>query len=98
MWAAIVNILFGLWLMISPSFIKLEKAASDNNYIVVPLVITFAITALWEVNRSARYFTLMAGAWLILSPFILSFESSFTIWITVAAGVLIAVFSLVRKY
>jgi hypothetical protein len=38
----------------------------------------------------------MAGAWLILSPFILSFESSFTICITVAAGVLIAVFSLVK--
>ncbi len=71
MWAAIINILLGLWLMISPTFIPFEKAAFDNNYIAGPLVITFAITALWEVNRSARYLTLLAGVWLIFSPFYL---------------------------
>jgi hypothetical protein len=32
-------------------------------------LITFATAALWEVNRSARYFTLFAGARLIVSPF-----------------------------
>ncbi len=34
--------------------IPFEKAAFDNNYIAGPLIIIFAITALWEVNRSAR--------------------------------------------
>jgi len=96
MWAAIINILLGLWLMVSPALLQFEKAASDNNYIVGPLVLTFAITTLWEVNRSVRYFNIAAGAWLAVSPFILSFQAADAIWSTVISGVLIAAFSFVK--
>ncbi len=78
MWAAIINILLGLWLMISPALLQFEKAAFNNNYIVGPLVLTCAVMALWEVNRSARYLNMAAGGWLVASPFILNFQSSQT--------------------
>ena len=94
--AAIINILLGLWLTLSPSLLSFEKAAANNNYILGPLVITFAITAIWEVNRSVRFFNLLAGAWLVLSPFILGFESSIAILITITTGVLIMIFSLIK--
>ena len=96
MWAAIINILLGLWLMISPYLLQLEKAASNNNYIVGPMVLTFAITALWEINRSARYFNIAAGAWLAASPFILNFQAADATWNSIVSGVLIAVFSFVK--
>jgi hypothetical protein len=97
MWAAIVNIMLGLWLMISPSLFPLEKAAADNHYITGPLVITFAIIAMWELNRPARYLTLLAGAWLVLSPFILGYEDAAATRITLSAGVLIGGCSLVKE-
>lgn len=96
MWAAIINILLGLWLMISPGLLQFEKAASNNNYIVGPMVLTFAITALWGVNRSARFLNVATGIWLAVSPFIIGFQSSVAIWSTVLSGVLIAGFSFVR--
>jgi hypothetical protein len=96
MWAAVINILFGLWLMLAPYVLHFEKAASNNNYIIGPLVITFAIIAAWEVNRSARYFNIIAGAWLVVSPFILDFQQTGASVTTVMSGILIAVLSFVE--
>src|SRR5687767_4552078 len=96
MWAAIVNIITGLWLMFSPYLLQLEKTASYNNYIIGPLVLTFAITAIWEVNRSARYLNMVAGAWLAVSPFILVIPSGEATWNSVISGVLITALSFVK--
>lgn len=97
MWAPIINILLGLWLMFSPALLQFEKAASNNNYIVGPLVLTFAIITLWELNRSARYFNIVAGVWLVVSPFIIGFQSPTTTWITILSGALITGFSFVKR-
>ena len=78
------------------ALLHLEKAASDNNYIVGPLVLTFAIIALWEVNRSVRSFNMLLGIWLVISPFVTGFQSSLAIWTTVLSGALITVFSFVK--
>lgn len=96
MWASIINTILGLWVMISPYVLHFEKTAANNNYIVGPLVITFAITSLWEVNRSARYLNMVAGSWLVISPFLLRFKSADVIWITVVSGILILSFSFVK--
>jgi hypothetical protein len=96
MWGAIINILLGLWLMISPGLLLFDKSASSNNYIVGPLVLTFAITALWEVNRSVRFLNVGAGAWLIIAPLIVGFQSPVADWVSVLSGILITAFSFVR--
>lgn len=96
MWAAIVNTILGLAVMLVPALFDFAKKAADNNYIVGPLIITFAITAIWEVNRSARWLNLPAGLWLTISPFILSFENSDATWINVLLGISIAALSFVK--
>jgi hypothetical protein len=96
MWGAIINILLGLWLMVSPDMLQFEKAASDNNYIIGPLVLTVAITALWEVNRSVRFFNIALGAWLVISPFILGLQLSTALWGVILPGILIIAFSLIK--
>ena len=96
MWAAIINVILGVWVMLAPGLFDFDKKAADNNYIVGPLVITIAIMAIWEVNRSARYFNMVAGIWLAISPFILEFDLPEAIWNDLVCGVLIAVFSLFK--
>lgn len=96
MWAAITNTIMGLGLMIAPAVFQFDKVASDNYYIVGPLVVTFAITALWEVNRPARYLNILPGIWLTASPFIFSFASPEAKWMAVISGLWIVGFSLVK--
>jgi hypothetical protein len=97
MWATFINILLGLWLMFSPALFQFEMAASNNNNIVGPLVLTFAIIAMWELNQGLRFLNIVAGLWLIVSPFILEFQSQATIWITILSGALIVAFSFVKR-
>ena len=96
MWAAIINVLIGLWVMVAPGLFEFEKTSANNHYIVGPLVITMAIAAIWEVNRSFRYFNLLAGIWLAISAIFLSYESSEEIANSLASGIFLIFFSLVK--
>ncbi len=95
MWARIANILIGLLLMVAPGIWAFEKTAADNNHIVAPLVITFSITALWEVNRSVRLFNIPVGAWLVISAFVFDYTVTGMI-LNIAGGILLVIFSLVK--
>jgi hypothetical protein len=94
MWTAAINIILGIWIMIAPALFEYEKAEADYNYIIGPLAITCAIVALWELNRSARFFTLLSGIVFIASP--LFFQSSEAIWNNVIAGLVMVLLSLVK--
>ena len=60
MWAAIVSVVVGIWIMVAPEMIPLDNPAAKNYNITGPLVVTMAVIAIWEVNRSARFFNLLA--------------------------------------
>lgn len=95
MWAQIVNILIGLGLMVVPAIFKFDRIAADNNHIVGPLVVTFAVISLWEINRNARLFNIVTGLWLVLSPFVLGFASPERT-IDILSGVAVILFSLFK--
>jgi glucose dehydrogenase len=95
MWAQIVNILIGLFLMFSPTLWSYDKAASDHHYILGPLVITTGIIAIWEVNRGFRWMNVLFGAWLLISPFILG-SRGINAETDVFAGILLIIFSMVK--
>ncbi|HYG04141.1 MAG TPA: SDR family oxidoreductase [Chryseosolibacter sp.] len=96
MWAALINVIVGIWLMLAPAYLHFDKTPATNYYIVGPLVITFAITSLWEFNRSLRYFNLLGGFWMLVSILILQYDSSAAIWSTALSGTLLIVCSLVK--
>ena len=96
MWAAILNIILGIWIIVAPAVLNFDINAANNNHIVGPLIVTFAIVAIWEINRSVRYFNLVAGIWLVAAPFLLSFDSSAATWVDVVSGALVAVTSLFK--
>lgn len=89
----ILNILTGLGLMAAPAIFTFNKVAADNNHIVGPLVITFAVISLWEINRNVRLFNIITGLWLVLSPFILNFSKP-AFKIDILSGIAVVLFSL----
>lgn len=93
--AAIVNILLGLWVMIAPAMFDYNEEASNNSYVIGPLVITFAITSIWEVNRNIRYANVLAGLWLAASPFVLEY-SGFARYNHLFTGIAIAALSFIK--
>lgn len=95
MWAQIINIVIGLFLMFAPSLWSFDKAASDHYYIVGPLIITNAIIALWEFNRGMRWANVLIGAWLIVSPFALGSKGS-EATIAITSAILLILFSLFK--
>ncbi len=95
MWAQLLVMLLGLWLMAAPSVLDYEGTAGHSDHIVGPLLASFAAVALWEVTRDLRWVNLILGVWLIAAPWLLGFETSALINST-AVGVLVAALSLVR--
>ncbi len=97
-----VGILAGLWVAISPWFLTLQHGG--NNATVANLIVGLAVVGLglFAVSGSRGFSgletgTLLAGLWLILSPFVL--DEKFAIatpmyWSNILAGGLIAVVGL----
>jgi SPW repeat len=76
MWASIVNIILGLWLILSPSVLGMSGPAANNNHITGPLVITFAVIALWDINRNAGKVNSIIGAWLLIAILFLDYTNA----------------------
>lgn len=83
--------------MVSPSVLNYPvNKATDVNHIVGPLVVTFAMTAIWEASRTVRRWNYATGAALIILPWIFAFENNTVIINNMATGTFIVIFSLIR--
>ena len=96
MWARFANTAVGLWLLAAPAVLGYGGPAANNDRIVGPLAATFAIIAIWEVTRGLRWLNLILGGWLLAAPWLLGGYTAGATTSSMAAGVLLAVFSLVR--
>ncbi len=95
MWAQVINIVIGLLVMAAPAIWDFDKVSSNNNHIAGPLIVTFAITALWEVNRNVRWLNIVAGTWLMMSPLILGMKTP-ALEINLLLGIGVVLFSLFK--
>lgn len=96
MWARVVTLLIGLWLMVAPVVLHYNKIMSNNGHITGPLIVTFSIIALSECTRNVQMFNLPLGAWLLFSPWVLGYVDTAGFASDYIAGVLILLFSLVK--
>lgn len=97
MWTGIINIFLGLWLMVSPSIFKMNELTANNNYIVGPLVITFSVISLWDINRKAIKVNILLGIWLLAALFILDFTKSIAFFSNGACGAFIILLSSIKR-
>ncbi|MCP9496065.1 MAG: SPW repeat protein [Pyrinomonadaceae bacterium MAG19_C2-C3] len=95
MWLRLINIALGVWLMAASAVLGYRGAARTNDVIVGALAASFAIIAVSEATRAARWVVFVLGLWLMVAGWVLGFEWSATLNSTVV-GLLLASFAFVR--
>ena len=101
--AGILNILLGIWLIISPfamvSFNPFQNA-TVNNVIVGILVAIFAAVRFAGPTRAGwSWCNVVLGAWLIISPFVLGFSNApVPAWHNIILGIVIGLLALSRAF
>lgn len=96
MWSHILVTLLGVWLMAAPAILGYNNPARNNDYIIGPLVASFAMIAWWQFMRPLRWLNVLLGAWLLLAPWVLGYGTSKAGINSMLAGVLITALSLIR--
>lgn len=93
----ILNIVIGLWVMVSPSVLPASASMADSNHITGPLIMTFSVVALWEVNHSIVKANIAAGAWLLVSFIVFADVPWEAIVSNAVAGIAVILLSLVKR-
>ncbi|MCJ7468311.1 MAG: vitamin K epoxide reductase family protein [Maribacter sp.] len=73
-WQLTISLIFGLWLMFSPTVFRMgiETSAANLNHLGGALVIVFAVMSMAEVLRSFRYFNVLLGLALVVLPWLIN--------------------------
>jgi hypothetical protein len=67
----IINTLLGIWMMAAPGALRYGGLAADVDWIIGPLIATFACIAVFEATRPLRWVTLVLGAALLIVPWVI---------------------------
>jgi hypothetical protein len=91
-----VNILLGIWVLISPFVLTLALPRAIWNNVVTGIVVgILAIIRVSVPNQTGwSWINALLGIWLIISPFVLGFTSGAGLWNNVILGIIIAAFAL----
>ncbi len=100
-WQDWLNLLLGAWLFISPwalGFVKVDGAAGSTTYshaafnawIFGVIVVILSIAALARTQPWEEWLNLLAGIWLFISPWVLSYSGMRTaLWNALIVGALV---------
>lgn len=91
MWARVLSVAVGVWLMAAPAVLAYGGVAATNDRIVGPVAASVAIVAVAEVCRPVRHVNQVLGAWLLGAPFLLGYDALAATADSFAAGVLLLV-------
>lgn len=95
MWAQLLTVLCGAWLMASPAVLHFGRAARINVLIVGPLVAAAGVIAASEVTRPVRWANVILGGWLIISVWMFDHPTA-VLLSDVITGVLVMALACVR--
>jgi hypothetical protein len=97
MWAQILNIMLGIWLMAAPRLLDYNGLAADNDHIIGPVVTSFAIIALSGCTRAVGKYNIPLGAWMVVAPWVLGYDTDISIVNDSGTGILILMFALFKR-
>lgn len=95
MWARLINVALGIWLMAAPAVLGYSGAAANNDRIAGPIIAAFAFVAIWEILRDLRRINMIAGPWLVLAPLVMSYPTAAAVN-SVCVGILVTCFAFIR--
>jgi hypothetical protein len=95
-WNLLVSIAIGIWLMASPSVLRIHGGLATSNYIIGPMIAAFSVISLAEAFRGIRFVNILFGISLIMAPWLASESNLFLIASSVLSG-LIVIFLALRR-
>ena len=96
MWAQIVNVVLGIWLLMAPWILGYSGSTADTvDRVVGPIVLFFAILAIRQVTRTARFALLLPSLFLILSPWLLRYSAGAPVACSELVGMAIAILAVI---
>ena len=95
-WHLLIAAAAGVWLMFAPDYFGSGGPASNSDRLTGALVVTFALIATAEVGRGLRLLNVLFGAWLVLSPWLLTGATAGSRANEMAAGTVIILLSIPR--
>lgn len=84
-WNLAVTIGLGAWLMLAPTAWGSAAPAAHSDHLVGALIITASVTALADVGRAVRFLNVLLGAWVVISPWLLTGATGASAWTSSAA-------------
>ncbi len=96
-WQDPVNLILGLWMIISPWVLGYEsEAAATSNAVILGIVIAvLAALELFTVTAWEEWGNFVLGLWLVISPWVLGFRSvSSAMSNDVVIGIVVAVLAI----
>lgn len=90
----IINLVLGIWLIISPFLFNYSGNAMTNSIILGVVIAILAIIRLSAPSQTwASWLNGVAGLWLIIAPFIISATQASVLWNHIVVGLVVAVIS-----
>ena len=95
----VANLILGAILLISPWLFAFEAGAASQNAIICGIVIAaLSIAALSAYAVWEEWLNLIVGLWVIVSPWVLSFQGSTAMTVHLTIGVIVAVLAAVELW
>jgi uncharacterized membrane protein HdeD (DUF308 family) len=91
-----INLLIGIWLIVSPFALQMTPRGTWNNVIFGIVIVLLAAVRLRKPSTStqaASLFNAAIGVWILISAFLLEFEMRDAVWSNVIAGALVLIFA-----
>jgi predicted ferric reductase len=96
-WKDAVNLILGVWLIISPWILGFVTDYTPiwDAWVIGVVIAIAALAALISFNQWEEWVNAVLGVWLVLSPFILGFaHQTYATWNNVVVGVIVAILAL----
>lgn len=94
-WQDWVNLILGIWLFISPWITGYSQTFfSWNAFLFGVLLMIFSVWSLASPRIWEEWFTLIIGAWVFISPWVLGFATMNVSWSFYIVGAVVFILSL----
>ncbi|MBI4185391.1 MAG: SPW repeat protein [Proteobacteria bacterium] len=93
-WQDGLNLLLGIWLILSPWVLAYATVqyAAWNAYAVGVVIAVAAVAALVAFHEWEEWVNLLFGVWLIVSPWLLKFDTvTAALWNQIAVGLVVGI-------
>lgn len=95
-WRLLACVAAACFLVFTPAIFGMAGTAADSNRLAGLIVITVSVIVMAEVLRSGRFLNLLLGAWILISPLVMTGFPRQAMWANIAVGLVVILCSVGR--